>query len=187
MVSIYPVVKAMHHIYIYISLYLPVKGNTRISLKESTFFELEICTSLEGLEPTISRLHTKFHYSSCLRSSKQVISNIFLYIRVSNKKKLYENDKKNMNWICPMTAILNFTICGKTVSFTAWHTAEMDSAQNFNIETKNEVFFLKNAYRSLSRAIFQFFVLTNFPHKGQWRKALMFSLLCDWTNGSEKN
>ena len=45
--------------------------------------------------------------------------------------------------------------------FTAWHTAEMDSAQNFHIETTNEVLFLKNAYRSLSRAIFQFFVLTN--------------------------
>ena len=28
MVSLYPVVKAMHHVYIYItSLYLPVKGN----------------------------------------------------------------------------------------------------------------------------------------------------------------
>ena len=96
MVSIYPVVKAMHHIYIYIyiSVYLPVKGNTRISLKESTFFEVEISTPLEGLKPTISLLHTKFHYSSCLRSSKQVISNIFLYIRVSNKEIVYENDKK---------------------------------------------------------------------------------------------
>ena len=46
------------------------------------------------------------------------------------------------------------------VSFTAWHTAEMDSAQDFYIETTNEVLSLKNAYRSLSRAIFQFFVLT---------------------------
>ena len=65
-----------------------------------------------------------------------------------------------MNWICPMIATLNFTICGKTASFTAWHTAEMDSAQSFHIETTNEVLFLKNAYRSLSRAIFQVFVLT---------------------------
>ena len=62
-----------------------------------------------------------------------------------------------------MTAILNFTICGKTVPFTAWHTAEMDSAQNFHIETTYEVLFLKNAYGSLSRAIFRFFVLTNHP------------------------
>ena len=23
----------------------------------------------------------------------------------------------------------------------------------------------------------------NFPHKGQWRGALMFSLICSWTNG----
>ena len=37
---------------------------------------------------------------------------------------------------------------------------EMDSAQNFYIEITNELLFLKNAYRSLSRAIFQFFVLT---------------------------
>ena len=42
-----------------------------------------------------------------------------------------------------MTAILNFTICGKMVSVTAWHTAEMDSAQNFHIETTNEVLFPK--------------------------------------------
>ena len=30
------------------------------------------------------------------------------------------------------------------------------STKNFHIETTNEVLFLKNAYRSLSRAIFQF-------------------------------
>ena len=59
-----------------------------------------------------------------------------------------------------MTAILNFKICGKTVPFTAWHMAEMDSAQKIHIEETNEVLFLKNAYRSLSRAIFQFFDLT---------------------------
>ena len=38
---------------------------------------------------------------------------------------IYENDK-NMNWRCPMTAILNFTIYGKTMPYTAWNTAEMD-------------------------------------------------------------
>ena len=27
----------------------------------------------------------------------------------------------------------------------------------------------------------------NSPHKGQWRGALMFSLICAWTNGSVKN
>ena len=46
---------------------------------------------------------------------------------------------------------------------TSRHTAEMASAQNVYIETTNEVIFLKNAYRSLSRAIFHFFVL-----KGTW-------------------
>ena len=82
---------------------------------------------------------------------------IYFYISGSPKKEIaYENDKKNMNLICPMMAILNFTICGKTVSFTAWQTAEMDSAQNFHIGTTNEVLFPKNAYRFFSRAIFQF-------------------------------
>ena len=88
-------------------------------------------------------------------------SQIYFYISgSSNKEIVYENDKKKMNWICPMTAILNGTICGKTVSFTAWHTPEMDSARNLYIEPTNEILFLKNTYRSLFRAIFQYFVLT---------------------------
>ena len=149
----------MHHIYIYIiHIYTsPCKGNARKSLKQSTFYEVGISTSLVGLEPTISRLHTEFHYSWCLRPSKQGISNIFLYIRVSKQRNCIQKWQQDMNWICPMTAILNFMICGKMVSFIAWHTAEMDSAQNFHIETTNEVLLLKNAYRSLSRAIFHFF------------------------------
>ena len=44
----------------------------------------------------------------------------------------------------------------KTVTFTAWHTAEIDSAQKIYIETTNEVLFLTNAYRSFSRAVFHF-------------------------------
>ena len=84
---------------------------------------------------------------------------IFIYQGLRTKK-LYTKMAKNINWICPMTAILNFTICGKTLSLTAWHTAEMYSAQHFHLETTNEVLFLNNAYRSLSRAIFQCFVLT---------------------------
>ena len=100
-------------------------------------------------------------------------------------KKLYTKMTKNMNWICPMTAILNFTICGKTVSFTAWHTAEMNSAQNFHIETTNEVFFLKNAYRSLSRAIFQYFVLTITPSEMKnviWFFTSFFKVLETWSS-----
>ena len=70
-----------------------------------------------------------------------------------------------------MTAILYFTIFGKTVSFTAWHTAEMDSAQNFHIVTTYEVLFLKNAYSTLSRAIFRIFVLTiMYLHINAWKK-----------------
>ena len=44
-----------------------------------------------------------------------------------NQEVAYENDK-NINYRCLMTAILNFTNCGKAVPFTAWHTAELDSA-----------------------------------------------------------
>ena len=139
---------------------MPVKGNTRISLKKSTFYEEEISTSLVGLEPTISRLHSEFHFLVISQIIKAMHLKYISVYQGLQTKKLYKKMTKNMNWICPMTAILNFTICGKTVSFTAWHTAEMDSAQKFHIETINEVLFLKNAYRSFSRAIFQFFVLT---------------------------
>ena len=34
-----------------------------------------------------------------------------------------------------MTAILNLTIGGKTVSLTAWHMAEVDSAQKKSYRT----------------------------------------------------
>ena len=73
-----------------------------------------------------------------------------------------------------MTAILIFTICGKTVSFITWHTTEMDSAQNFHIKTTNEVLFLKNAYRSLSSTIFQFLVLTKYALLYRKMKLLLF-------------
>ena len=106
---------------------MPVKGNARISLKQATFYEVEISTSLVGLELTISQLYTEFHSSSCLRSSKQGISKYISIYQGLQTNKLYAKMTKNINLICPMTAILNFTICGKTVSFTAWHTAEMDS------------------------------------------------------------
>ena len=47
---------------------------------------MEISTSLVGLERTISRLYTEFHYSSHVRSSKEGISKIFPYIRVSKQR-----------------------------------------------------------------------------------------------------
>ena len=108
--------------------------------------------SLDSIPSSITR-HVSDH-----RSTKA--SQIYFYISGSPNEEIVYEMTKIMNWICPMLAILNFTICGKTVSFTAWHMAEIDSAQNFHIETINEVLFLKNAYRSLSRAIFHFFVLT---------------------------
>ena len=50
----------------------------------------------------------------------------------SNQEIVYENDQ-NMNSRCPMTAVLTFMICGKTVPFTAWHTTEMGSAQKIHM------------------------------------------------------
>ena len=56
----------------------------------------------------------------------------------------------------------------------------MDSAQNFHIETTNEVLFLKNAYMSLSRAIFQFFVLTTWVISNFGLVRSVASSLFDW-------
>ena len=53
------------------------------------------------------------------------IYNIYIYIcRDSTKTKIMKSKYA-------MTVILNFTIYGKTVYFTAWHTAEIDSAKKF--------------------------------------------------------
>ena len=82
------------YIYTYISLHLLVKGNTRISLKQSIFYEVELWTSLVWLQPTICRLHTEFYYSSYLRSSNKA-SQIYFYISGSpNKEFVYEKDKQ---------------------------------------------------------------------------------------------
>ena len=53
MVVMYQIVKAMQYIYIYV--YLPVKVNERMSLKQSTFYYVENSTPLVGL-------HTKFYW-----------------------------------------------------------------------------------------------------------------------------
>ena len=68
---------------------------------------VENSTPLVEFEPTMSQLPTEFHWwSSCIRSSKQCISNMFLYKSgATNQEIVYENDKKNMDWRCPMTAI----------------------------------------------------------------------------------
>ena len=50
----YKIVKEIHHICIYTSVYLPVKVNTQISLKSSIFYGVENSTPLVGIEPTIS-------------------------------------------------------------------------------------------------------------------------------------
>ena len=56
MVVMYQIAKTMHHVCVYLS----VKVDTLMSLKQSKFCEVENSTPLMGLEPTISRLHTEF-------------------------------------------------------------------------------------------------------------------------------
>ena len=147
------------YICIYIYIYMPVKGNTRISLKQSTFYEVEISTSLVGLEPMISRLHTKFHYSSCLRSSKQGISNIFLYIKVCKQRNCIRKLQKM--WIEYVRWrpfwILRFVGKRCHLQLGIW---QKWIQHKIAYKSNKWSIFLKNAYRSLSRAIFQFFVLT---------------------------
>ena len=117
-------------------------------LKQSTFYDAENSKPLVGLEPTISRLHNEFHLQpSCLRWSKQCIANIFLNIRDSKPRN---NIRKWQNYELQMSDGCHFEF----YEFTAWHMPEMDSAQKFHIETTNEILFLKNAYRSFSRAVF---------------------------------
>ena len=109
---------------------------------------------------TTSWIWGKYKYVSNHQSNVTAIQKY--YISRLKPVSLKKIEKKNISK-SPMAAILNFTIYGKTVSLTAWHTAEMDSAHKSHLETPNEVLFLKNAYGFLSRGIFQFLVLTTQP------------------------
>ena len=103
--------------------------------------------SLDYMPSSITR-HVSDHQSKA--------SQIYFCISGSpNKEIVYENDKLyelNMS----DDGHFEFYDLWENGAFTDGHTAEMDSAQNLYIETTNEVLFLKNTYRSLSRAIFQF-------------------------------
>ena len=44
-----------------------------------------------------------------------------------------------------------------------------------------------NIFRFTGHFCGDFTSLVNSPHKGQWRRALMFSLICAWINGWENN
>ena len=147
------------YIYIYISympVYLPVKINTRMFLKQLIFYDAENSTPLVGSNPrTLDYILSSIN-SRNVSDHQSNASEIYYYILRDPKQEFVYGNDKNMNCRCPMTAILNYTTCGKTVPFTAWHMAKMDSAQKLQIETSNEVLFLLNAHRSLSRALFQF-------------------------------
>ena len=102
-----------------VPVYLPVKVNTGMSLKQSTFYEMENSTPLVELDRTYDRSIT--YRVPIIVIMSQIIKAIYLkYISIYHRlqtKKWYTKMAKNMNWRYPMTAILNFTIYGKTVSF----------------------------------------------------------------------
>ena len=56
---------------------------------------------------------------------------MFLYKSGTKTKKLYAKMIKKYGLKMSDDGHLNFTIEGKTVSFTAWHVAEIVSAQKF--------------------------------------------------------
>ena len=157
MVVMYQIVKTMHHIYVCVCVCISACRLTyECPWNSRHFMRWKIAhpwlgsnpRSLDYIPILINSCHVSDHQSNA--------SHIYFYISgAPDQEIVYESDK-NTNWRCPMTDILNFTICGKTVSLTAWHTAEMDSAQKIPIEPIDEVLFLKNAYWSLSRAIFHF-------------------------------
>ena len=57
------------------------------------------------------------------------IYDIYIYIHIYIRRD--STKTKVMKSKYAITVILNFMIYGKTVYFTAWHTAEMDLAQKF--------------------------------------------------------
>ena len=125
-------VKTMQHIYLYIYIYLyiclqrlrnecPWNSQHFMAWKIAHPWWGSIPRSLFYISSSIIHRHVLDHQSN--------VSQIYLYISgAPNRKIVYGNDK-NMNCRCQKAAILNFTICWQMVPFTAWHTADMDSAQ----------------------------------------------------------
>ena len=70
------------------------------------------------------------------------------------------------------------------VSISEWHSGHTSNICSFNHED-----FIKwkhfPRYWPFVRGIHRSAV--NYPHKGQWRGALMFSFICDWINVSVNN
>ena len=149
MVVMFQIVKAMQHIYIY----MPIKVQKQMSLKRSTW---KIAHPWWGSNPRSLDYISSSIYSCHVSDNQNNASWIYFYMSVApNQKIVYENDK-NMNCRCRMTAILNFTICGKRCHLQLGIRQKWIQHKKIHIETTNEVLFLKNAYRSLSRAIFYF-------------------------------
>ena len=125
--------------YIYIYIYIcPQRLRNECPWNSQNFVTCKIAhtqwgsnpRSLEYIPSSINSRHVSDHQNNA--------SQIYFYLSGAPNQEIVFGNDKNMNCWCPMKAILNFTICGKRVPFTAWHTEEMDSIQKFHIETTND-------------------------------------------------
>ena len=146
MVFMYQIVKAMQ--------YMAVKVKKRMPLEWSTFFDVENSTPLAELEPTISiKTHKTITHK---KNKKQCILNIFLYISGSKQRNCIRKWQKYELQMSDDSHFEFYDLWKNGAIYNLAYGRYGFSTQKNHIETSNEVLFLKNAYRSLSRAIFQF-------------------------------
>ena len=141
-----------------VSVYLPVNVNERMSLKQSTFYDVE-----KKHTPGGARTHNLSiaYYVLLIVVMSQIIKSMHLkYISIfqgPRTKKLYM--KMTKIWIADVRGqpfwILRFV--GKRCHLQLGIWQKWIKHKKNHIETINEVPFHKNTYWSLSRAIFHFF------------------------------
>ena len=70
-----------------------------------------------------------------------------------------------------------FIACTNTIMLSCWRKFRHNLFWNIMTSTNGGIF---SHYRPFVRGIHRWPV--NFPHRGQWRGTLLFSLICAWTN-----
>ena len=104
MVVMHQITKAMQYIYVYVCIYLPVKFNEPMSLK-STLYDVEKAHTWWGLNPrsldyipsSINSRHVSDHQNNA--------SQIYFYISGAPNQEIVNENDKNVNCRCLMTAI----------------------------------------------------------------------------------
>ena len=113
-----------------------------------------------------------------------------------NEKIIGDKFKCNLN---QNTIILYYT--RKSTKYLMWNSAILSRLQHVHAEFNDGLWFHKIEITYLRDDVIKWkqfprywpFVRwihrspVNSPHKGQWRGALMFSLICAWINGSVNN